>query len=230
MELNIVYEDREIVVVEKPVGVLSQKGKENEADMLSLLDAYFEEKEERSRAYVLHRLDREVGGVMVYAKNAEGAAKMSAVIAAGQMRKCYFALCHGDVAASLGEKGELRDLLFKDSAKNKSYVTSRMRKGVKEAWLTYRVVASGVYEGERVSLVFVTLGTGRTHQIRVQFSSRGHSLVGDARYGSDLRGRNIALFSAELAFCHPRSKQDLQFSLPLPRNGVWEGFRKEGAE
>lgn len=224
MELNILYEDREIVVLEKPVGILSQSGTEGEETMLTLLQSHFDQKGEKAIPYVLHRLDREVGGVMVYAKSHEAAALFSGLIAKGEMEKSYYAVCHGDVAEHLGKEGALFDLLFKDSHKNKSFVTDRKRRGVKEAYLTYRLL--GVKEGEfgKESLVFITLGTGRTHQIRVQFSSRQHPLLGDSRYGSRKRKGELALFSARLAFVHPKTKKQMTFTLPMPK--AW-GFAEE---
>lgn len=229
--MNVIYEDKSIVVCEKPIGVLSQKdtGGAGE-DMLSLLAHHFEENSERATAYVLHRLDLAVGGLMVYAKDKRSAAALSGAIARGEMMKSYYAICHGDVRQTLGESGEFFDLLFRDSGKNKSFVTNRMRKGVKEARLTYRVMDVCESETGALSLLSVTLGTGRTHQIRVQFSSRGHALFGDARYGSRARGQDVALFSASLGFLHPKTGQDMTFSLPLPQGEPWDRFQKEESQ
>ena len=229
MELNILYEDRSLVVCEKPIGVLSQKDESGKGtDMLTLLNEHFLQNGERREAFVLHRLDAAVGGVMVYAKTKEAAASLSGAIARGELDKEYFALCEGDVSSDLGQSGELCDLLFRDAKKNKSYVTDRMRKGVKEAKLAYRVLAVGSYEGETLSLVRVKLFTGRTHQIRVQFSSRGHSLVGDKRYGARQKADAIGLFSAMIGFCHPKNREYMTFSLPHPQGGAWEAVQEEG--
>lgn len=227
MELNILYEDKSIIVCEKPIGVLSQadaKGKGS--DMPTLLAAHFAESGERAEPYVLHRLDAAVGGLMVFAKNERSAAALSAQIAHGEMQKEYFAVCGGNLQADLGDEGEMFDYLFRDAAKNKSYVTNRKRAGVKDAKLAFRVLAVAEDANGSFSLCRVKLFTGRTHQIRVQFASRKHPLAGDKRYGSTANEKSLALFSAFLAFCHPKSGEPMTFSLPLPRDGVWNLFGK----
>lgn len=227
MELNILYEDKALIVCEKPVGVLSQVDAQGKgSNMPTLLSEYFAKKGERATPYVLHRLDAAVGGVMVFAKTGKSAAALSAQIARGEMQKEYFAICQGDVEADLGKEGELFDYLFRDAKKNKSYVTDRKRAGVKDARLTYRVLSSLKTEDGLLSLVRVTLGTGRTHQIRVQFASRKHPLVGDKRYGSTVACKNVMLFSASLGFCHPTKGESMTFSLPLPAGAVWDRFAK----
>ncbi len=227
MKLNILYEDKYLIVCEKPVGVLSQADAEGKgSDMPTLLSDYFAEKGERAVPYVLHRLDAAVGGVMVFAKTQKSASALSQQIAQGEMQKEYFAVCGGDVEGDLGKEGELFDYLFRDAKKNKSYVTDRKRAGVKDARLSYRVIASAEQGGGALSLVRVKLGTGRTHQIRVQFASRKHPLVGDKRYGSTVAAKSTALFSASLGFCHPTKGEYMTFSLPLPQGGVWDLFSK----
>ena len=220
--MKILYEDRHLILCEKPVGVLSQRGKEGESDMLSLLDAYLEEKGERATAYVLHRLDESVGGLMVYAKHQKAAAAMSEIIARGDMIKEYLAVVEGDLA-DMGGEGELFDLLFKDPGKNKSYVVKRVRKGVKEARLSYRTLGVAEKEGKTLTLVAVRLYTGRTHQIRVQFSSRRHPLVGDGRYGSK-GGKAPALYSYKLTFTHPFTGKKISISAGMPSGTPWELF------
>ena len=225
MELNVLYEDKSIIVCEKPVGVLSQADAEGKgSDMPGLLLRYFAQKGEKAGVYVLHRLDAAVGGVMVFAKTQKSAAALSAAIAGGEMQKEYLAVCQGDVTQDLGDEGELFDYLFRDAKKNKSYVTDRMRKGVKDARLTFRVLKTAEGKSGKLSLVRVKLGTGRTHQIRVQFASRKHPLVGDKRYGAIAGCQNVALFSASLGFCHPTKGDFMTFSLPKPDGGVWDLF------
>ena len=141
--------------------------------------------------YPIHRLDRQVGGVMVYAKTQKAAAELSRAIQQGTMKKEYLAVVHGCPEA---DAGEMQDLLLHDARKNKSYVVSRMRAGVKKARLSYRVLTR---EEER-TLVQVRLFTGRTHQIRVQFASRQLPLMGDGRYGGG--SGEIALWSVRLTF------------------------------
>lgn len=166
--------------------------------------------------YPLHRLDREVGGVMVFAKTKPAAAALSRDIAERRFEKEYLAMVRGK---PLPESGVFRDLLFKDSSKNKVYTVSRMRRGVREAELCYRLVAS---EGE-YSLVSVTLKTGRTHQIRVQFASRKLPLAGDRKYGAHDDFKNIGLWSYSLEFINPVTKERQKFKC-LPENFMREYF------
>ena len=153
----------------------------------------------------VHRLDLNVGGVMVYAKNREAAAEFSRLIASGVLEKEYVARCHGRPPA----EGEMRDLLFRDSRKNKVFVVRRQRAGVKEAVLSYRVLSAG----ESTSLVRIRLHTGRSHQIRVQFASRGFPLFGDHKYGARDEKTAPMLYSCRIAF--PWKGESLSFeSLP----------------
>ena len=202
--MEILFEDRDILVCIKPQGIVSQSDSKGES-MISLLEAHTGE-----TVYPLHRLDREVGGVMVYAKSHFAAAALSKDIAEHKFKKEYMALVHGKPESN---KGEMRDLLFKDSRKNKSYVVKRIRKGVKEALLEYEVIGSK----NGLSLVRVLLHTGRTHQIRVQFASRKMSLLGDRKYGADDDFKNIGLWSYRITFNHPKTKETLEFE-KIPQN------------
>ena len=207
--MEILFEDKDILVCIKPQGIVSQNDAKG-ASMISILEEHT-----GGTVYPLHRLDREVGGVMVYAKSHFAAAALSKDIAEHKFKKEYMALVHGKPES---DKGEMRDLLFKDSRKNKSYVVKRMRKGVKEALLEYEVLNSK----DGLSLVRVLQHTGRTHQIRVQFASRKMSLVGDKKYGADDDFKNIGLWSYRIAFNHPKTKQTLVFE-KMPDNfmGEW---------
>ena len=178
MHMVILYEDRDIVVCIKPVGL------DSEHELPSQLG---------ESIYTVHRLDKNVGGVMVYAKNKVAAAELSKQIQNGQMIKEYVALVEGVPP----EEGVLEDLLFKDSKKNKVFVVDRQRAGVKSAKLSYRCLAAG-----EKSLVRIRLYTGRSHQIRVQFASRGFPLVGDKKYGARGTEKEIRLFSCCLTFMH----------------------------
>ena len=179
--MDILYQTKDIVVCIKPVGVDSEKG------MPGLLAEAL-----GGSFYPVHRLDQGVGGLMVFARSPKAAAELSALIAQGQLSKEYLALVHG---CPEDTEGRMEDLLWKDSRKNKVYVVSRQRAGVKKAVLRYQVLRKG-----EKSLVRVYLETGRSHQIRVQFASRGFPLVGDHKYGSRARETNIHLFSAGLTF------------------------------
>ena len=178
--MQILYSDQEIAVCVKPVGLDSEK--EVPAKLKELLGG---------EVFTLHRLDKNVGGVMVYARTKAAAARLSRAIQDNAMVKEYVAMVHGTPP----EAGDWQDLLFKDSRKNKVFVVKKQRAGVKAARLEYRTL----WAGER-SLVRIRLHTGRSHQIRVQFSSRGFPLVGDHKYGSRAEETAPMLFSCGLSF------------------------------
>lgn len=184
--IRILYETDGFAVCLKPRNVLSQAGKPGDQSMLDLLKEQL-----GGEIYPVHRLDRQVGGVMVYARTQKAAAELSRAIQQGTMKKEYLAVVRGGPEE---DAGEMQDLLLHDARKNKSYVASRMRAGVKKARLSYRVLAR---EADR-TLVQVRLFTGRTHQIRVQFASRQLPLLGDGRYGGG--SGEIALWSVRLTF------------------------------
>ena len=218
--MRILYIDKWLLLCEKPVGALSE-GSDREENMPALLAQELAARGERGEVYPVHRLDRAVGGLMVFARDSVTAGKLSALIAERQMTKQYLCLVHGAPAAT---EGELRDLLFKDSTRNKTFVVKRMRRGVKEAWLTYRVLLSAApTPWGNCSLVLVTMGTGRSHQIRVQFSTRGMPLVGDGKYGGSDNGTEVALFSHRIAFTHPKTGKTVDLSLK-PSGMPWEMF------
>lgn len=178
--MEILYSDRDMAVCVKPVG----------------LDSETEVPEELKQTlggelFPIHRLDKNVGGVMVYARTKQAAAELSRAVQAGSMVKEYVALVHGTPP----ETGDWEDLLWKDSGKNKVFVVKRLRGGVKKARLEYRVLSAG-----ECSLVRIRLHTGRSHQIRVQFSSRGFPLVGDHKYGARDSSPAPMLFSCRITF------------------------------
>ena len=149
---------------------------------------------------------------MVYAKTPTAAAKLSAAVQARELQKEYLAVVRG---APTPPCGEMRDLLFHDRRQNKTFVVNRQRAGVKEALLEYSCKESlQTAHGEDCTLVHILLHTGRTHQIRVQFASRGHTLLGDSKYGAGADKRPIALFAARLAFRHPNTQKAMQFEVP----------------
>ena len=207
--LTVLYKDNDIVVVIKPVGVLSEEGEGS-------LPALLREELSLKEVFPIHRLDRTVGGVMVYALNKKSAAALSTAVQNGDMKKRYLAIVH---TRPEEDSGTFEDLLFKDSKKNKSFVVARERKGVKKASLQYEVLGS---DGEK-TLVKILLHTGRSHQIRVQFSSRKMPLVGDGKYGALDNEKNICLFSHSLTFPHPKSGEEVEFSA-LPEGENWDKF------
>ena len=206
--MEILHEDHDLIVCIKPVGVLSQNGKAGEETMVSMLEVHT-----GGTIYPVHRLDKEVGGVMVYAKTQKTAAFLSSQIQQGTMKKEYLAVVSGHPAEPTGV---LTDLLYHDKGKNKSYVVKRTRKGVKEARLSYCVLQQ---ERDK-TLVQVRLFTGRTHQIRVQFASRKLPLMGDGRYGG-LSGKP-ALWSVRLTLTMPGGNVRSFFRLPESLGGVTE--------
>ena len=198
-DIEILFEDADILVINKPVGILSEDSQKGEKGILTYL-----QNENRKDLHLLHRLDREVGGVMVFAKNKKSASALSTDISNGKFYKSYLAVTDG---IPENDEGIYKDLLFKDSKKNRSFIVNRMRKGVREASLEYVVLK----KNEKNALVRVLLHTGRTHQIRVQFSSRKTPLTGDGRYGSKIRDCSIALHSHKISFNHPSTKETVEF-------------------
>ncbi len=178
--MEIIYSDNQIAVCIKPVGMDSEH---------RLPDALREAL--GGEIFPIHRLDQNVGGVMVYARTKQAAASLSKAVQEGTMIKEYVAQVHGTPPA----EGDWEDLLFKDSFKNKVFVVKRDRKGVKKARLEFRRLQAG-----ECSLVWIRLHTGRSHQIRVQFSSRGYPLVGDRKYGGRDDASAPMLFSCKVSF------------------------------
>ena len=206
--IEILQETAELALCVKPAGVCAQG--EGENDLPALLSHQL-----GCKIYPVHRLDQAVGGVMVFAKTQRMAAVLSQAIQEGRLRKEYLAVLTKRPEADCGE---LHDLLFHDRFKNKTYVVSKVRKGVKKASLSYRVLA--IADGR--CLVHVRLHTGRTHQIRVQFASRGCPLVGDGKYGSRVNAAAPALWSYALTI--PEGRAEAR-SCALPeRQGAWAPF------
>ncbi|MBQ8911511.1 MAG: RluA family pseudouridine synthase [Clostridia bacterium] len=212
--MNILYETKKLIVFIKPAGMLSEEDG-NKRSVPRALKEYLAGKGEKDpKIFTVHRLDRDVSGVMVVAKNAATASVLSKAVTDRTIEKEYLAVVKG---VPEKEEAVLKDLLFRDAAKGKTYVTDRMRKGVREASLAYKLLETTEHEGQTLSLVRIRLHTGRTHQIRVQFASRKLPLCGDGRYGSSDGGTRPALFSARLAldglFDCSAMPQELPFTL-----------------
>ncbi len=221
--IKVLYEDKFIIVCEKPVNILSEKQTNTFRTMPDIL-------KKMTGAYAidtLHRLDKMVGGTMVYSKSSKATKVLSRDIKEHRLIKEYLAIVHGRPNP---ESGEMKDFLFKDSKNNKSFVVKTLRKGAKEASLEYKVLNTLKNDkNEEMSLVRIRLHTGRTHQIRVQFSSRRHPLVGDGKYGSHDNGCFIALWSHNLEFRHPifaKNKISEQ-SYPNINQYPWKLFKND---
>lgn len=209
--MQIVYQDSAVLVAFKPAGVLStdEPGGMPELLRVSLgLGA--------GEVRTVHRLDRVVGGVMVLARTAEAASELSRQVREGGFEKEYLAVVHGEP----GESGTLRDWMVRDKARKMSFVVPEPGKGVQEAVLDYRRVASL----DELSLVRVRLRTGRTHQIRCQFASRGWDLAGERKYSTRGDPWPLALWSARVGFAHPLSGERMVFALEPPETEPWSLF------
>jgi len=218
---EVLYEDNHLLVVVKPVGIPVQADSSGDPDLAGLLKAYIKEKYAKPGAVylgIVHRLDRPVGGVMVFARTSKAAGRLSDEIRRGGMDKRY--LC---AAMGTFEDGEWTDWLLKDPSTNTSRTVPEGTPGAKDA----RLIQKTLERRDGMSLAEVELLTGRSHQIRVQFASRGHALWGDARYNPDSRpGQDIALFAASLSFTHPTTKERLTFRAE-PKGRPWDLFQPE---
>lgn len=215
--INVIYEDNHIIVVEKKPNIPVQEDESKDLDLLSIIKKYLKEKYKKpGNVYLglVHRLDRPVGGVMVFAKTSKAASRLSEQIRNKEFKKFYYAV----VLGKLEDKGTFKDKLLKDTKTN---IVTVNPKG-KESILNYEVVS---YK-DNMSLVKIDLVTGRSHQIRVQFSSRNHPLYGDQKYNSNSKvGEQIALFSNSITFRHPTSKESLTFSIDIPKCKPWNIFK-----
>ncbi len=214
-DIRILYEDNHLLVIVKPVNIPVQADSSNDSDVLSLMKAYLKEKYHKpNQAYLglVQRLDRPVGGVMVLAKTSKAASRLSAALQTQHLCKSYLAVCCGRPDNS----GSWTDYLVKDGATNTVSV-STPEKG-KKAVLDYQLLACA----KDLSLMKVDLHTGRSHQIRVQFASRGYPLWGDQRYNSQaVSGQQIALWSYRLDLVHPVSRQNMSFTALPPEVKPW---------
>jgi len=219
-KLKVLYEDNHVIVVEKMVNVPSQGDKTGDIDMLSIVKEYIKETYQKpGNVYVglIHRLDRPVGGVMVFAKTSKAAARLSEQVRVKEMKKEYLAVVNGKIVPA---QGQWKDYLLKNQEKNKSRVVEAHTKNAKEAVLDYSVLK--YVEDIDLSVVRIALHTGRHHQIRVQFSSRNHSLYGDQKYGGRGHGKQIALWAYRLTFEHPVRKEEMTFTCLPEKNGTWK--------
>lgn len=218
--LKIIYEDNHIIVVEKISNIPSQADKTGDVDMLTLIKNYIKEKyEKKGNVYLglVHRLDRPVGGVMVFAKTSKAASRLSEEVRTKQFQKEYLVVVDGKFEK---ENNILEDYLLKNGQKNISKVVKEGTKNSKYAKLEYETLKYN--EEIDLSLLKIKLHTGRHHQIRVQLSSRNHSIYGDQKYGSRGRGKQIALWAYKLTIIHPISKKEMTFISVPEKNRTWK--------
>ena len=219
-DLKVIYEDNHIIVVEKKPNIPSQGDKTNDIDMLTIVKQYIKEKYNKpGEVYLglIHRLDRPVGGVMVFAKTSKAAARLSEQVRNKIFKKKYLTIVDGKMKK---EKDSLEDYLLKNEKNNLSKVVNEKTKNAKQAKLDYEVLT---YNDEiNLSVLKINLHTGRHHQIRVQLSSRGHSIYGDQKYGTRGRGKQIALWAYSLTILHPISKEEMTFISIPEKMGSWK--------
>jgi 23S rRNA pseudouridine1911/1915/1917 synthase len=217
--INIIYEDNHLLVVEKPINIPVQEDSSKDLDFLSLLKDFIKKRDNKPGNVFLgliHRLDRPVGGIMVFAKTSKCASRLSEQVRNRTFKKTYYAIVEGKVE----EKGTLIDRLLKDTKNN----IVKVDKNGKESVLDYELID---YK-DNLSLVKINLKTGRSHQIRVQFSSRGHALYGDQKYNINSKvGEQIALFANSITINHPITKEELTFEINLPKRKPWNNFNKK---
>lgn len=218
--MHIIYEDNHIIVVEKPANIPSQSDKTGDKDMLTMIKEYLKEKYNKpGNVYLglVHRLDRPVGGVMVFAKTSKAASRLSEQVRNKTFKKKYIAIVNGKMEP---DKGTMQDFLWKDAKSNTSYVVKEGKKNSKLAELDYDTAK---YDKEQdLSVVKIDLHTGRHHQIRVQFSSRMHAIYGDNKYHGRGAGTGICLWAYELTIDHPTTKEKMTFTQLPSKNGMWK--------
>ena len=218
-KLTVLYEDNHVIVVVKPYNVLSQGDSTGDISLMDMVKSYIKEKYHKpGNVYLglVHRLDRPVGGIMVFARSSKAASRLCKVFLNHSITKKYLAVVHGKVSPL---SGEYFDKIEKGKD-GKSFISSNG----KDALLEYQVLD---YNSKHdCSLVSIDLKTGRHHQIRVQFASRGHYLIGDQRYGV-LDYKQIHLFAYYLAFPHPITKEIMEFRYLPDKSDDWALFSLE---
>ncbi len=215
--INIIYEDNHLLVVEKPINIPTQEDNTKDKDLLTILKEYIKEKYNKpGNVYLglVHRLDRPVGGIMVFARTSKAASRLSEQVRNKTFKKTYNAVVIGNI----NKEGKLKDYLLKDEKKN----IVKVDKNGKEAILNFKKLNFK----DNMSLVKINLETGRSHQIRVQMSHYGYPLFGDQKYNKTSKvGEQIALFSKKIEFIHPTTNEKLVFELDLPNRYPFTIFK-----
>ena len=218
--VKIIFEDNHVLVAYKPAGILSQEDSTGAPDMLTILKDHIKIRDNKPGNVwlgLLHRLDRPVSGVMVFAKTSKCASRISEQIRQRKVSKRYKAVVSGLFEA---KEGSFENYILKDGKTNTVRVFDRAVPDAKKAKLGYRVLASA----DGLSLVEVELDTGRSHQIRAQMANAGHPLIGDRKYGRGTDACDIALQSYLIGFSHPVSGEYMEFTIPAPEGYPWDLF------
>ncbi len=222
MNIPIFYEDNHVLVAQKPVNMLSQADRTGDGDILSALKEYIREKYRKPGEVYLglvHRLDRPVGGLMVFARTSKAAARLSAQFQTHAANRQYLCVCEGELPPEV----TLTDWLLKDKRFNQVSAVPEGTPGAQRAVLHAERLAFS----EGLSQCAVRLETGRSHQIRVQLAAAGHPLWGDNRYGHGRPGQTVALFGYRLTFTHPVKQTELTFTA-APKGEIWERLMGDG--
>lgn len=224
--LSVLYEDNHIIVIEKPVNIPVQEDSSGDIDVLTMVKVYIKEKYNKPGDVfigLVHRLDRPVGGVMIFARTSKAASRLSDQLRMNQIDKIYHAIVCNNANQRITGSAQLVDYLIKDSKTNTVTVTSKLNQNGKIAKLMYEVIEENTKE--KLAKVKIALETGRSHQIRVQFSSRNLPLWGDQRYNKSAKpGQQIALWATQLRFTHPTTKEELVFQSTPPNSYPWNLF------
>lgn len=229
MNIAILYEDNHLLVVEKPINVPVQQDQSRDKDLLNILKEDIKVRYQKpGNVYLglVHRLDRPVGGVMVFAKTSKAASRLSDVIRRNKFNRTYLAIVRG---IPHQKNGKLENYLYKDRKKNKVYPVAKSHKHGKKAILSYEIINSD--DEHQLSMLSVRLHTGRSHQIRVQLAEFGYPLFGDQKYGSTVNkpGEQIALWAHTLKFPHTISKKMKQFQSDPPKKFPWTLFYRHNS-
>ncbi len=217
--INILYTDNDIVAVEKPVGVPVQKDLTNDLDLLTLTSEYLKDNGEKGELWLVHRLDRVVGGAIVFARNKKIAASLSSLIQQNAVNKYYYAVVEG----ATEDTEQLDNYIYKDANKSKAFIVDRERRGVKSASLIYKRLDEQESTRGTLTLLDIKLITGRFHQIRAQLSHRQNPLVGDGKYGSKDNKCTVALYSYRINFTLNKRNYDIR-SAPDTSKYPWNLF------
>lgn len=218
MKISIIYEDNHLLVIEKPVNMPVQEDRSGDKDLLTLLKEKIKIRDQKpGNVYLalVHRLDRPVGGVMVFAKTSKAASRLSDVIRRNKLDRSYLAVVRGKPNV---KKQKLVHYLKKDRRRNIVHAVQRQQKHAKKAILEYDTLSTS----NDLSLLSIRLHTGRSHQIRVQLSTIGFPIYGDQKYGQEKRpGQQIALWAHQLSFPHTTTRETMEFTSQPPKSYPW---------